>query len=321
MYRFHVAGNTVFDLRISDWPAPDAEGADGWTTSNVVLAHEPPTPMLGGCGAAPAYALGRLLHGLHPVDLNTCLGADLFGDLVHHWLLAAGVTPLDPPEPGVSTSTHVIHADGAQRRSAFYRGQRIDWSRSLQALRPDWYLAAGYGLVEASDAVELTEVCRQLRTGGTRVVVDPGPWFAQRATPEQMAPLWPHVDYLVGTVEELRPYAPEGAGDESADALAVALLDLGVTTAILKRGPEGASWAQAGDQGHANTHAIESAYSVGAGDTFNARLLFGLARGDDLSDAVRAASGLATRVVAEGRGVLGAFGDEPAVEGLVDALT
>ena len=324
--RFHVAGNTVFDLRLEQWPNRTNHGAeirgaesggvmpdtDRWTETNVLLAENPPIPMLGGCGAATAYALGRLSHGLHRIDLNTRLGADLFGSLAHHWLLHAGVETLTPPEPAVATSTHVIHAEGAGRRSAFYRGQRVDWDRSLQAEAPDWFVAAGYGLVEAADAEQLADVCAQLSKKGARIVVDPGPWFAQRATPDQMAPLWPHVDLLVATDAELAPYA----GDS---ATAKDLLQLGVGAVVVKQGAEGASWASAQQEGHTQANRLEAAYSVGAGDTFNARLVFGLARGDELSDAVRAAVGLATKVVAEERGVFGAFGDQPAVEG-IDSL-
>ncbi|MEE3261722.1 MAG: carbohydrate kinase family protein [Candidatus Latescibacterota bacterium] len=310
---FHVAGNTVFDLRIAQWPDAEAAGDDGWTASNVVLTDDPPTPMLGGCGAAPAYALGRLSHGLNTVSLNTSLGADLFGGLAHLWLVHAGVALLAPPEPGVATSTHIIHAEAERRRSAFYRGHRVDWCRSLEAPTPDWFLAAGYGLVEAADADELTEVCSELAQNGSQIVVDPGPWFAQCATADQLSPLWPHVDVLVGTADELCPYVEDHI---EVDDLPKALLKLGVRTAIVKRGAEGASWAQRQNDGHTQTFAVDAGYSVGAGDTFNARLVFGLARGDELSDAVRAACGLATRVVTEGRGVLGAFGDHPAVEGL-----
>ena len=152
-------------------------------------------------------------------------------------------------------------------------------------------------------------MCAQLAKKGARIVVDPGPWFAQAATADQMAPLWPHVDLLIGTDAELAPYADGSATPRD-------LLQLGVGAVVVKQGADGASWANAQQDGHTQANRVDAAYSVGAGDTFNARLVFGLARGDELSDAVRAAVGLATRVVAEERGVFGAFGDQPAVEGL-----
>ncbi len=312
--RFHVVGNTVFDLRLGQWP-DGSDRADAWTSGNVLLADEPPVPMLGGGGAAAAYALGRLSHGLHTIDLNTRLGADLFGGLAHQWLVHAGVSPVVPPEPAVATSTHIIHAQGASRRSAFYRGHRVDWRRSLDAAPPDWFLAAGYGLVEAVDALDLSDVCARLAKARSKIVIDPGPWFAQNATPEHLAPLWPHVDVLVGTQEELSPYAVDST--DSGVTLACYLRDeLGIGTVVVKQAAEGASWVGEQGEGQTSTQQIDGAYSVGAGDTFNARLIFGLARGDSLSDAVRAAVGLATRVVSQERGVLGAFGDDPTVEGL-----
>ena len=53
---------------------------------------------------------------------------------------------------------------------------------------------------------------------------------------------------------------------------------------------------------------VENANSVGAGDTFNGRLLFGLCQKEGLRQAVGEAVRIASRVVGNGKGVLGAFG-------------
>ncbi|MFT5087599.1 MAG: sugar/nucleoside kinase (ribokinase family) [Planctomycetota bacterium] len=77
---------------------------------------------------------------------------------------------------------------------------------------------------------------------------------------------------------------------------------------VVKRGPKGAFYAaRDGSQGPVSVEEVSAANSVGAGDSFNGRLVYGLCRQENLSDAVFAAAQLATRVVQNGRGALGAI--------------
>jgi sugar/nucleoside kinase (ribokinase family) len=87
---------------------------------------------------------------------------------------------------------------------------------------------------------------------------------------------------------------------------------------VVKRGASGASWAaplQGNDSvesGSIKAHACEAVNTVGAGDTFNAQLVYGLASGLAPCAAVKMAVMRATRAVRSGKGALGAFeeGDE-----------
>lgn len=293
----HVASNAVLDVLVRDVATPGGPARDGWG-ANVQLLAKPVEVALGGCGAGPAYILGRLGQR---VVLNANIGADSWGQLLRSWLLQVEVQPA----PFAETAVHLILLSPEGRRSSFYyTGEKVAWERSLEAERPEWYLAAGYGKVDASDLEELGRVFAHLRRQGTRVMFDPGPWFKGRVSAPAMLALWSQVDCLVATEEELQTWHP--AAD--AQRLAGQLLDLGPSQVVVKRGREGAVYAgKAEGLGSLPTTRVEGANTVGAGDTFNGRLVCGLCRGEGLEDAVQAALQLATQAVRQGRGVLGAL--------------
>lgn len=296
MARIHVAGNSVLDIVVPGHP-PAGAGEDAWG-ANVQVLDAPVGATLGGCGAAPAYLLARLGH---EVSLSSNIGGDAVGGILAGWLHQAGVT-LDPaPRPHMASATHVIHVSGRQRQSSYYRGDRVDWAAGPK--RPDWFVATGYGAVDADDLSTLTQVCGRLQAMGARVLFDPSPWFADRVQARAMRRLWSQVDVLSATEEELAPFLPAAA---DASTLARAALDTGPSLVVVKRGPAGAAWANADAEGEAPTRPING-NSVGAGDCFNACLVDGLAQGQSAAQAVAAAVTMATKVVEAGRGVLGLF--------------
>ncbi len=299
MARIHVAGNTVLDVVVPGVPLA-SPGADSWG-ANVQLLREPVTAVLGGCGAAPAYLLARLGHA---VSLSTNLGTDTFGSLLTGWLRDAGVGLEPPPAVGTASATHVMHISGRERQSSYYRGGPVDWAAGLPAEPPDWFIASGHGAVSAADLNQLTTVCAGLRRTGVRVLFDPSPWFAGRVDRAEMLRMWSVVDVLSATQEELACWLPDV--DDAAGGLATAGVSAGPSLVVVKRGPEGATWATAQDQGEVTTRVVQG-NSVGAGDSFNARLVDGLARGESPGEAVTAAVETATNVVDVGRGVLGLY--------------
>ena len=296
----HVAGNAVVDLLVRGADPQTGPAADGWG-SNTQMLSMPVETVLGGGGAAPAYILGKL--GL-PVQLNTNLGDDAVGSLVGGWLGEAAVEIVGSAR-AAATAVHLIHLSSEGRRSCYYAGDKVVWRRSLEADTPEWFLASGYGAVDAEDVESLKEVFAALRRRGARIAFDPSPWFSGRATREQMAALWPLVDGLIGTEEELGHWH----GTETPDELTAGVLKTGPEWVVVKRGRQGAAFAdrRRGEDGRVGTKALERVNTVGAGDSFNARLLAGLCRGEELAQAVVGAVELATRVVGNGKGALGAF--------------
>jgi ribokinase len=79
--------------------------------------------------------------------------------------------------------------------------------------------------------------------------------------------------------------------DDPADDMDICneLLDLGVGTVVLTRGAEGATIVTSGGTESIASFDVEVVDSTGAGDAFNGTLATSLARGDDLTSAVRRA--------------------------------
>lgn len=294
-----VAGSSVLDIHVD----VDEAGAfdQGWASDNVTFLERPPAVVLGGNGAATAYALGRL--GV-ATTLNTTIGVDTAGDVITGWLDEANVT-LASPRQG-ATPVNVVRAratDGA-RSSAFFTGRKLDWSVGLDRVDDGWFFASGYGRVDADDFAPLVDAFSAARSRGARVAFDPGPWFARSVPVDAMRAALEGLDGLFGTEEELRAWSDaETAADLIDDYTAS-----GVGLVVVKRGREGASFGvRDGARGEVAGNPIEGAHAVGAGDTFNGTLLAGLVKGSEPGAAIEEAVGRAERAVASRRGVLGAF--------------
>ena len=293
----HVAGNAALDMLIRDVALHDIAAGDGWGT-NVQLLSRPIEAVLGGCGAAPAYVLGRLGRR---IVLNSNLADDIWGRTLAAWLAEAGVEGLDFVEAATAAHMIALQPDG-KRRSFYYAGARVDWSRSLAGETPQWFLVSGYGKVQVADLYEIQRVCGEMRQRGARVFFDPSPWFAGRVETAEMHALWQQVDCLCATEEELAEWTVGGDYGQQAEYA----LDKGVEKVVFKRGGKGAFYAERdGDKGQVEVELVASANTVGAGDSFNGRLVHGLCVGEELRTAVEQATQLATRVVRGGRGVLG----------------
>ena len=293
----HVVGNAALDILIRDVEITGAIAEDAWGANVDILAH-PVEAALGGCGAAPAYVLGRLGPS---VVLNANIGGDLWGRMLAQWLQEVGVELMETMDK--ATAAHVIAlAPDGRRRSYYYTGPSVDWDRSLVAETPEWLLVSGYGKVAADDLEAIRRVCGQIRRRGARVIFDPSPWFAGRVAVGAMRALWEEIDCLSVTQDELATWE-EGTDCE---VLAAAILARGVKQVVIKRGRQGAYYAERGGvRGFVAVECVENANTVGAGDSFNGRLVHGLCRGEEFAVAVTAAAVLAAEVVRGGRGVLG----------------
>lgn len=296
--QIHIVGNSVLDLPLRFVPKWSKETADGWTAGNVHFLEKPVEAVLGGCGAATAYVLGKLGS---LVSLNTQVGQDAFGQVIRGWLSQANVAFVTAPSDHTAVNVIPLGENGS-RRSLYYTGRKIDWQASLE-VTCDYFFASGYGQVDEGDIDVLKDVFAHMQSRGVCVVFDPGPWFMMRSAPAAMYAAWAHVDVLVGTQDELNTWMQK----EDVAGLISHVQETGVKQVVVKCGKEGAAFS--GDDGSVNfahTRVVEQAYTVGAGDTFNAGLLHLLAQGQTLSDAVPFATDLATSAVASGQGALGA---------------
>ncbi|MEE2658935.1 MAG: carbohydrate kinase family protein [Candidatus Latescibacterota bacterium] len=295
----HVAGNAVVDVLLRADECPPAPPEDRWADNTEILSA-PVGFALGGCGAASAYALGFL--GAR-VSLNTNIGADDAGQMLRGWLAEAGV---HVAATAGHSAVHIIRLSVQGRQSSYHTGERVDWfvSRSLVPA-PAWALLSGFGAVTADDLEEMAEVCDFLKRQGTRIAFDPSPWFRGRTTVSQMQRAFAGCDLLLGTEEEIGEWIP---GD-SLEALTQGALDCGPQGVVVKRGPQGAFYADPEATGEAPAVSIQGGNSVGAGDTFNARIVYGRATGEPLGESTAAAVALSTELVRRGMGVRGAFAE------------
>jgi len=294
----HVAGNSVLDLPLRYAPDVWGDGQDGWASGNVHFLTEPVDGLLGGCGGATAYVLGRLGTS---VSLNTQIGEDALGQAVRAWLREAQVRLTSEPAAHTAVNVIPLSEDGA-RRSLYYTGVKVDWRRSLD-VTADWLFASGYGQVTAEDLVDLTAVFQAAHSQGTKVVFDPSPWFMMCTTRDVILDVWSHVDVLIGTEDEMNMHE----ACASVDDLLGRLLEMGPEWVVVKRGADGAAFGgQRGVRGSIMGDRVDCAYTVGAGDTFNAGVLHGLCQGWSMAETIDFAVALATRAVRSGRGALGA---------------
>lgn len=298
--RIHVAGNAVLDLLVRGVDPAAGEDVASWGRGSVQFLDHPVIPALGGT-AATAYLLGRLGT---PVSLNTQIGDDALGGVIRHWLADAGVSLVCPVATSTATNVILLATDGTPRWH-YHTGQKIDWRRSAAVTDATWFYASGYGQADGEDLAQLRDVFEAVRSRGVRVAFDPGPWLFARTTREEMEQAWAQVDCLIGTEAELSTWY---AGD-SLEELVARLLARGPQGVVVKCGAEGAVYGVAnGKVERCPTEPVENANTVGAGDTFNARLLHGLAQGEPPGVAVAEAVCLATAAVKRGKGVLGALG-------------
>ena len=139
--RVAVVGNAVVDVTVRGVAGNEGEARHDWGGATRLVA-EPIEALLGGCGAASAYVLGRL--GV-TTTLTTNLGDDAFGQLLSQWLASAGVSVTGRPAAAAS-AVHLVEVDEAgQRRSTYHTGPRVPWAEVVEEGDAAWLLAAGYG--------------------------------------------------------------------------------------------------------------------------------------------------------------------------------
>ena len=303
--RFRVAGNTCIDVLVRDVVEEQDPARDGWG-DNVQFHDRPIEAAIGGGGVGPALVLADLGH---PVALNTNIGSDTWGQIASGKARSAGVELEDPLVAASATNVILLRADGS-RTSHYHSGQKVAWKRSLEGEGPtpggEWFFASGYGMVDESDLRELLRTFSEFRRRGIATAFDPSPWFGGCASTELMLSVFAELTCLVATEEELLVWHRA----ESAEQLARDLLDAGPAQVVVKRGPQGATWAcREGGSGSVPTDPVQSTNTTGAGDAFNGRLLHGLCQGGDCASAVGDAVAIATLVARRGRGVQGALGD------------
>ena len=297
-----VLGGTTLDLLAAGLPRLPAadEAGDEFTDRSLVHLPTAPVVTIGGNGGNAAYALARL--GC-PVHLVTSLGRDPLGQAALGWLEAAGCqVTLLPPE---LTSVNVSATDTAARRACFFFPVATDREAALACLdgfrfQPgDHLLVTGYPHPEEEVTAAWAARARQ---AGATVSLDVGPAVAG-FTLDRLEPLLDLLDLLFCNERELAVLAAGQDGEALAERLATALGE----GLVVKRGAAGATFHGRAGRAHVPAFRVPATVTVGAGDTFNAGVVFAsLARPAPPRERLRFGAATAALMLQAGRGVLGA---------------
>ncbi len=298
-----VAGSTTVDLFIAGADHLPTLAGDGFRTDNLAWCSAPLRMVVGGNGANSAYVLGRLGAA---VRLVSAIGRDPLGELMTGWLDAAGVDlALLTRRADAATSTTAVVTDDAQHQIAFHHAGAYattasadltaGWDVGLAAL-----LITSFPLMTGLRGAGYAAMLHAAKARGAITAVDIGPAIGLAATLDEIRPLLPLVEYLIGNEHELAVYAG------SVDSAVAASLAGGAAHVIVKRGAAGAGVYTAAGAFDVPALRVAVRQTVGAGDAFDAGLLWALVNGHDIAAAVRWGHATAAGVVMTEDGVLGA---------------
>lgn len=301
---FVIIGTANIDLLISGFEQMPIVHGDEFTTDSLVFCEEPLQLVLGGNGANCAYALAGLGA---PTSLCSAVGADELGRIVHDWLAEQGVGLAGfVHHPSCATAYTTIVSDRSRNRLAFHHPGALaaytlaDIPVELLA-GASVVLATGFTIMPQLRPAGFAQALTTAREHGALTALDIGPAIGNPTALAELAPLLESVDYLIANRHELSICT----GETSVERGAQTLLAAGARCVIVKQGGAGATLFQPGRQVHVPAFAVEVYSTVGAGDAFNAGLLFARQQGATLEEAVRFGNAAAALVISSGRGILG----------------
>jgi sugar/nucleoside kinase (ribokinase family) len=246
---------------------------------------------IGGSGAIMACAAARL--GLRTAIAGV-IGDDLFGEFMVGELQKRGVDTSGVLVDGaLRTGVTVVLARGEDRAILTYPGaigamsaERVD--AELLARARHVHVAAFF--LQTGLAPGLRGLLESVRSGGASTSIDPN-WDPSGGWDGGLRELLPHLDVLLPNAAEVCRIA----GREDPAAAAQQLAAQGPLVAV-KLGAEGAIAAEAGRGLFAAgaPGGIAPVDTVGAGDTFDAGLLAGLAAGEGVERALALACACGT---------------------------
>jgi ribokinase len=272
-----VIGSIMLDVTVQT-PRLPASGENIHVPSITLTA--------GGKGANAAVTLAR--HGVDVLLVGNVgddfwgqhlLGAlraeDLPTDLIAQHATASTGTVVMLTEPGGATS-YLAHTGASfTLTAADVRARLTPHLPTLDALYFN-FEAPAPALQAAVDLVTSRNI---------PLFIDAGP---ARPYP---ASLWSRATLLSPNASEAEALIDVSVTDrDSALHAATQLQSRGPANVVIKRGNDGAVWANAGDRATVPAFAVEAVDTAGAGDAFTAGLTWALLNGDDLPAAVRWAS-------------------------------
>jgi 5-dehydro-2-deoxygluconokinase len=250
---------------------------------------------LGGSATNVAVAAAR--HG-HRSAVITRTGDDPFGEYVHKALAGFGVDDaFVQPVPGLPTPVTFceifppdhfpiwfyrfpkapdLEITTAELPMSDIRTARLFWA-TVTGLSQQPSRAAHFAAWQARGAKPYTVLDLDYR---------PAFWASREAAREQVRAALPQVDVAVGNLDECQT----AVGTSDAHEAAAALLESGVSLAIVKQGPDGVYARTRNEEITLPPITVEVVNGIGAGDGFGGALCHGLLAGWPLERTIRFAN-------------------------------
>ena len=293
-----VAGSCVADILCRPVDLSRAVGAEAHVDT------EPAVLSPGGLTANAGLTLARLgcAAGVFSRVGDDAWGAGLRDAFANEGVDTAGLATV----PGAATSTTVVLVDSAGERAFLHHGgahrglRAADYlSHEAAALwaRSRWLLLGYYPLMPDLQS-DLPEVFAAVRAAGCKVALESAGGFERGGTMDPLAQILPHVDLYVPSWAEARSQTgcptPRAAIEHFRGCGATGVLG------VKRGGAEGVLLQDAGGVWVDLPSAAPPGPVVdttGAGDSFMAGLVAGLAGGASLADAARLACAVAAATV------------------------
>ena len=301
---FAVIGSSTVDFFISGLENIPSFGGDEFHSDNLTYYNQPLEIVLGGNGANSAFVLATL--GAQ-VRAGSVVGNDKAGDLVFEWLAERNVELYAVKRStNYATATNTIITDDALNRISFFHAGASDHFRADDIPSSIFQgigivLLTGYTIFPQMRADGYSSILSTARRNGAITALDIGPAIAQPVELAELTPLLPSIDYLIANEYELATCT----GVQDLEMGIAQLLEAGAKYVVVKQGEDGALIRGKSLSVNEPGFEVNTRFTVGAGDSFNAGFLYGIEQGWPPDKAVRFGNATAALVVSSARGVLG----------------
>lgn len=284
----------------------------GSVTTDIIVtpADQVPTPgtmngvsgvaaHVGGCAANAAIDLARLGA---PVSLACKVGRDPFGTFVAETAQAAGVDTggiVRDGSVGTTVSVVCVHSDG--ERSMFYypgstSGFTVDDIGKTAFSESGVVFVAGALLLTAFDGAPCAAFLRRARGKGKYTVMDTA-WDTENIWLPKIRESLRYLDLFMPSYQE----AAKLSGKTELSDIADAFFALGVRNVVVKLGGRGAYVCEASGERYLlpTYNEVKPVDTTGAGDSFCAGFLCGVAQGWSFRRCGQFANAVGTHCVME----------------------
>ncbi len=254
---------------------------------------------VGGCASNAAIDLAKL--GV-PVTLSCKVGADSFGDFVIKTAGENGVcTDGIIADPNVATTTSIVCSSSTGERSfLYYPGSASVFHKEDVSEKLiddcDIIFVAGAMLNTEFDGVPCAELMKEAQAKGKYTIMDTAWDFEDKWLPKIEAVI-PYLDLFMPSYDE----AVKLLGETEVPKIAKFFLDMGAKNVIIKVGKDGAFIHEAnGDEYTLPTYLqYKPVDTTGAGDSFCAGFIAGLAQDWSYRESGKFANAVGTHCILE----------------------